>query len=225
MRVARARRGHEPFGVSQRAGNELQAEEARAIDRARQGEALRRRRGEAEARVIGRVADQQDRLMAALGGARDRLAHQARADAEAAMGSSDRERAEHQRVDAAGAHRPEPHRADERVAVLGDEREAVGGQASGAQALARLLEARRAEGGLEQRLARGRVLGRARRGSRNPRRRGTAASSAAKSNGKVIGPSKGKRKTTLAPCGATRRRPDGTRGGGLASGETTRQIT
>jgi len=160
MRVARARRGHEPFGVSQRAGNELQAEEARAIDRARQGEALRRRRGEAEARVIRRVADQQDRLMAALGGARDRLAHQARADADAATGSSHRERAEHQRVDAAGAHRPEPHRADERVAVLGHEREAVGGQASGAQALARLLEALGAEGGLEQRLARGRVLGR-----------------------------------------------------------------
>jgi len=97
--------------------------------------------------------------MPAIGGARDSLAHEARADAAAAMGSGDRERAEQQRFDAAGAHRPEPHRADERVAVLGDEREAVGGQTSGAQTLARLLEAQRAKGGLEQGLARGRVLG------------------------------------------------------------------
>ena len=87
-------------------------------------------------------------------GASDRLAHQGVPDAKAAMAVRDGERAEHQRIDAAGAHMPQPDRADENVADAYNERKLPRGLASHAKALAGLPEACRSERVVEQFFAR-----------------------------------------------------------------------
>ena len=61
---------HQPACASQRAIAELDPEEALAIDRAGQPEAFRQLAGEAEALVIGRVADEQHGACGRAGGAR-----------------------------------------------------------------------------------------------------------------------------------------------------------
>ena len=64
---------------------------------------------EAEAGVIGRVAEQDHRAMAARLRRRERVVHQRGADAELAAGTVNRQRAEHERRDAPGADVPQPH--------------------------------------------------------------------------------------------------------------------
>ena len=91
---------------------------------------------EAEAGVIGRIAEQDHRAMAARLRRRERVVHQRGADAELAAGSLDRQRAEHQRRYAPGADVPQPHGSDQPALAHGREGKAFGGRASVAQALA-----------------------------------------------------------------------------------------
>ena len=93
-------------------------------------------RREAEAGVVGRVAEQDHRAMATRLRRRERVVHQRGPDAELAAGVIHRQRAEHQRRDAPGADVPQPHGSDQPALAHGREGEAFGGRASVAQALA-----------------------------------------------------------------------------------------
>ena len=88
-----------------------------------------------------------------------RLVHQRGANAEVAAGRIDRQRAEHQRRDAASADVPQPHGPDQPALGYGRKREAFGGRASVAQALAGAQMAVVAKAGIEQRLAHSDVRG------------------------------------------------------------------
>src|SRR5579863_337593 len=112
--------------------------------------------GEAEAPVIGGVADQNDRAMSAPPGYRHGALHQCSADAAATLRLINGEWTEQQsRPSRTGADVPKPHRADELFVLLGDERKSRSGAAAFAQPLGGLFKARRAPDAVEQILARG----------------------------------------------------------------------
>ena len=90
---------------------------------------------------------------------RHRVLHQRGADAELAAGRVDRERAEHQRGHATGAHVPQPHGSDQLALAHDRKGQAFGGRASVAQALAGARMAVRAKAGIEQRFTRDDVRG------------------------------------------------------------------
>ena len=111
---------------------------------------------EAEARIVGRIAHQDDGGMAAQLRLGQACAHQCRADALALRLAVDRERPEQQRR-AGGTrdHVPQADGADEpALRVHRGEGEAFRRQAAFAQALGGLAAARLAEGTVEQALAR-----------------------------------------------------------------------
>ena len=89
------------------------AEQAVALERAGQRQFAGLSRREAEAGIIGRVAEQDHRAMAARLRGRQRVTHQRSADAELAAGRIDRQRAQHQRRHAPGADVPQPHGPDQ----------------------------------------------------------------------------------------------------------------
>ncbi len=86
--------------------------------------------------------------------------------------------------------------------------EAVGGQAPGAQTLARLLETPRAEGGLEQGLARGRVL-EPLAADREIADKGNGRVDRGEVEGQSHRSLQGESQDEPAPCGASRRRSEG----------------
>src|SRR6185437_6447949 len=111
-------------------------------------------RREAEAGIIGRVAEQDHRAMAASPGSGKGVIHQRRADAEPAVTTIDRERSQHQRRDAAGTDGPQPYGSDQLPLAHRREGKAFGGRASVTQPLAGAHLAVGAKAGIEQRLAR-----------------------------------------------------------------------
>ena len=98
---------------------QLERQEAVAFERAGHDEVSSLLGEEAEALVVGRIADEQDRAVAALLGFHDRRTHQRRADALAFMRGIDGQRAEQQRIDRravaadAGFDVPQAHGADD----------------------------------------------------------------------------------------------------------------
>ena len=99
---------------------------------------------EAEAPIIGCVADQQHRAMLAPPCSRHRAAHQRAADPPGALGFVHRQRPEqHRRPAGAGADVPQADRADDVAIVFGDERKPGRRLAAFAQPLGGFLEARR----------------------------------------------------------------------------------
>ncbi len=103
---------HAP-GAVERALAQFEAEQAVALERAGQRQFAGLAAREAEAGVVGRVAEQDHRAMAARFRGRQRVVHQRRADAELAAGRVDRQRAQHQRRHAPGADVPQPQRPDQ----------------------------------------------------------------------------------------------------------------
>ncbi len=97
--------------------------------------------------------------MAGKRGAAQRHLHQAGAGAPALQAALDGEGPEKERLAAAGDDVPEPDRADQAVAVAGDEGEARGRQPAFAQALGRLQHALAAHHPVEEGLAGGNVEG------------------------------------------------------------------
>src|SRR5829696_6284347 len=150
----RAGRGDEAAGAAKRTGRELQRQEAVALIGPGEPERAGLIGREAEAGIVGRVADEKDGGVAERLCARKRLAHQLAAEAEPLEAAGDGNRAEEERRTASpGRDLPQPHRADERAVMLEHEGQAVGRLAAFAQALAGLAKAVVAEQGVEQRLA------------------------------------------------------------------------
>ena len=149
---------HAP-GAVERAFAQLEAEQPVALERARQRQLAGLGGREAEAGVIGRVAEQDYRAMATRLRRRERVVHQRSPDAELAGGSLHRQRAEHERRDAPDADVPQPHGAHQAALAHGRQGKAFGGRASVAQALAGARMAVVAKAGIQQRFARSDVRG------------------------------------------------------------------
>ena len=143
-----------PLAPSSAPSRELEAEQAVALERAGQRQLAGLLGREAEAGVIGRIAEQDHRAMAALPGDRERVVHQRGADAEAAAGGVHRQRPEHQRRPAPGADVPQPHGSNQPPLAHGRQGKAFGGRASVAQALAGAHMAVVAKAGIQQRFTR-----------------------------------------------------------------------
>ena len=130
-----------PRAPSSAPGASSSREQTVALERPRHPQRAGLLGREAEAAVIGRIADQQDRRVAEPARLAHGPPHQRGADAAAAAVGGDRERAEQQRRRAvAAADVPQPHGADDAAAVGGDEGEAVRRQTVFAQALGRLAK-------------------------------------------------------------------------------------
>jgi len=96
--------------------------------------------------------------VAAFGCGPERVAHQGRADAAAALCRIDGERPEQQRrAGRSGRHGPQPHGAYDAAVLDRDKAQPARRRPAGPQPLGGLLEADRAIGGVKQRLARGGV--------------------------------------------------------------------
>ena len=110
---------------------------------------------EAEAAIVGRIADQQHGAVAEPRAASRGAPHQRRADPAAAPRVVDRERAEQQRRPRRpGRNVPQPDGADDAPSFGRDERQAFRRQAIFAQPLGRLGDSARRRRRVEQRLAR-----------------------------------------------------------------------
>ena len=143
----------------ERAGPSSQPSSAALVGKARQPKPAGPLGREAEPAVVGRVADQQHGAMAAPGGgaqARARISAEPmprlRCAGSTASGPSSSAGALR-----AGRDVPQPDGADDAAVLDRDERQPARRRAAGAQPLRRLLEADRAVGGVEQRLAGGGV--------------------------------------------------------------------
>src|SRR5215208_994335 len=147
-------RRDEAVGAAKRTGRELQRQEAVALIGPGEPERAGLLGREAEAGIVGRVADEEDRGVAERLRSRKRLAHQLAAEAEPLEAAGDGNRAEEERRTARpGRDVPEANSADERAVMLEHEGQAISRLAAFAQTLAGLLEARLAESGVEQPLA------------------------------------------------------------------------
>jgi len=142
-------------GTVERTRHELKGQQAMTLERAGQADGVGLGAREAEAAVIGRIADQDDRGMAAPARRGDCVPHQGRSDASIAAVGRHRDRPQQQcRVAGATGDVPQPRGADHAFAVGGDKSEALGRQAAFAQSLRGLPVPGVAEGLVEQRLAR-----------------------------------------------------------------------
>src|SRR5882757_977032 len=144
---------HAP-GAVERAFGELEAEQPVALERAGQRKLSGFRAREAEAGIVGRVTQQNDRAMATRLRRRERVVHQRSPSAKLAGGYLYRERAEHERRDAPDADVPQPHGPHQAASRRGRQGKAFGGRTSVAQALAGAAEAIVAKAGIQQRFTR-----------------------------------------------------------------------
>src|SRR6185437_15966883 len=149
-----ARRHDHAPGAIERARHELQAEQSLALERAWQRELARLVGREAEALVIGRIAQKQNRAMATRSCRRKRVVHQRGSDPQLAVAAFYRERAEHKRRDAPGADVPQPHGSYQTASHHRREGKAFGGRTSVAQALAGAHMTVVAKAGIQQRFTR-----------------------------------------------------------------------
>ena len=129
---------------------QLQPKEAPTFDRRWHEEPAGQRCAEAEALVVFRIADENDSVMAEHAGSGDGEPHESGADAFALRRRIDSERPEQQSRLAAGPHVPKADRADEFVAVAGDERQSTRRFTSSAEAFRWLQHAGRAHHAVEQ---------------------------------------------------------------------------
>src|SRR5215207_2070581 len=135
--------------LSERALRQFEDEKPRRIDRAGHDELAVRHAPEAEAAVIGLVANEEcEGVLRMLARRRERTRHQRRADAALLESRVDSERAEDEPVHRAGAHRRQPHGADEQRPDERREGEVEDMRRTLAQALGRAREAAGSEGAL-----------------------------------------------------------------------------
>src|SRR5262249_13407147 len=139
----------------ERSGHQLEAEQALTLERTGHAQSPRLRGGEAEAAVIGRIADKDDRAVTLPACRAERTAHERRADPAVAAVGSDGDRAKQQgRLAGAADDVPKRGRSDDALAVHGNEGKSFGRRPAVAQPLRAFAPALAAESIIKQRFAR-----------------------------------------------------------------------